>query len=264
MTFHQLKKLGGCINASCFEFLPKENWIISVLGSTINIHNYSTGALIKSYEYHNDPLICIVVIQSKTNLELFSLDELGLIKCVNLKTDFMIFSFHLKENVKAGFINKKMKKIYYTTKNVLKIFNFFNNEISSINPKVENSELTEFHGLKSSKDENFAVEFSGKNIILYDLTENKILNIIKHDNFISSIDLNHDNTILAVGDVIGKIYFYYDPLTAKEGKIKSAKFHWHCKKVLSLRFNTISNVLLSGGSEVYYFNNKLIYILNKT
>ena len=265
MTFHQLKKIAGDISPNCFIFLAGEKWIISVLGTIINIHSYSTGALIKSYEYHSFPIISISVLDSKNNLDLFSFDESGLIKCVNLRTESIIFSFHLRESIKDGLINKKMKKIYYTTKNKensLNIFNFFNNEINQISSEIEKTDdpiALKYHGLKSSVDENFVIEYLQKSIIIYDLIENKIINNIKHDNFITIVDLNHDNSILAVGDVIGKIYLYYKPLTTNQEKIKSSKFHWHCNKVISLKFNAISNVLLSGGYEVFYFILKNIF-----
>ena len=252
MAFYQLKKFGGDINPNCFEFYPSENWIISVLGSVINVHNFSTGGLINCYEYHNLPIISIALIVTKNNTELFSFDESGLIKCVNMKSDSIVFSFHIRESILNGFINKRLKKICYTTKkkeSSLNIFNFFNNEISKINFVAEEQENEKYHGLRSSRDENFAIHFQGKTIIIYDLLENKVLNTINHDNFVTVLDLNNDNSILAVGDVIGKIYLYYNPLTAKD-KIKTSKFHWHCQKVISLKFNAISNVLLSGGYEV--------------
>ena len=263
MTFHQVKKLGGNINPNCFEFLPSENLVISVCGSVINLHNFSTGSLLKTYDYHHYPLISIAFLRANKKQELFSLDESGMIKCVDLKSESnaVTWGFHLRENIRDGFINKTLKKIYYTVKghnSTVKVFNFFNNEISHINVNTvaESAESnSKYHGFRSSRDDRFGVHFESKNIILYDLQENKVLNQIVHDNLVSVVDLNLENTVLAVGDVIGKIYMYYDPLVKKEGGgIKSSKFHWHCRTVLTLKFNTISNVLLSGGYEVDIIN----------
>jgi len=254
MTFHQVKKLAGNINPNCFEYLPVENLIISVCGCVIYIHNFSTGGLLQSYDYHNYPIISIALLQANKKQDLFSLDESGMIKCVDIKSESKstAWGFHLRENIKDGFINKNLKRIFFTVKNkdsLIYIFNFFNNEITHIS--TSSTEMnSRYHGLKPSKDENFAVGFNEKTIILYDLLENKAINHIAHDNFVNVVDLNHDNTILAVGDVIGKIYLYYDPLVNKSGSNKSSKFHWHCRNVLTLKFNAISNVLLSGGFEV--------------
>lgn len=257
MAFYQLKKLGGNINPNCLEYLPSEDLLISVCGSLILIHNFSTGSLLKTIEYHNARVLAIALIQSNQKLEIFSLDESGMIKCSDLKSDSKAFlwGFNLRENIKDGLINKKLKRLYFTVigkENGLFVFNFFNNEVVPLgNPEESGEKRSKYHGLKSSKDESILLEWSEKKVTLYNLQENKVANMITHDNFITAVDLSPDHSKLAVGDVIGKIYLYFDPLSPRETGPKSSKFHWHCKGVQTLRFNSISNVLLSGGFEVF-------------
>lgn len=275
MAFHLAKKIGGNLNHKCFEYIEEENWIISVSGTVINIHHLETGGLIKRYEYHNTPLINIALfLDAKGNKELFSFDESGLVKCVNLKTDSIVFSFNLKENIIYGFISKSYKKIYFKTnsldlqKNCLKTFNFFDNEIQTIKQDSEIQELkglyTKYCGFKQSYDENYAIEFQGKLLTFYDLKQNKIISKILHENEVTVVEINHENNIVAVGDLIGKIYLYYNPLKSNEIPAKFSKFHWHSKPLLSLKFNKISNILISGGYEVYsYFILYLKYFKRK-
>ena len=263
MTFHVAKKLGGSLNPDIF-LLFSDTFLITVSGTMINIHDISTKTLIKSYEYHDFPIKSLALFEdSSKNREIFSVDASGLIKSVNFRTDVTSFSFHLRETLICAVFCRKLKKIAYkpaSLRATLKFFDFFTKEVqlfhyeSAENPQ-KSSEAAEdiAQGLVLSADEGYLLEFHGKSVIIFEIfDEISKKNVISHDNLVTCVALRPDNSRLAVGDCLGKIYLYYEPVRKSQENVKFSKFHWHCRPVLCVKFNEFSNVLMSGGFEVNF------------
>jgi WD40 repeat protein len=64
---------------------------------------------------------------------------------------------------------------------------------------------------------------------------------------LTSIRFHPDGTYVAVGDYVGKIYYYHNFSNAKGPTISSK--HWHSNRVNVLEFTKDNAFLLSGGKE---------------
>ena len=85
----------------------------------------------------------------------------------------------------------------------------------------------------------------GRSLVFQDYTSGQP-KVIQRDSLLHSVAINHESTLLAVGDDFGKIFLVH-PATTKQTLIQS--LHWHAHKVSALLFMPDTPFLLSAGEE---------------
>ncbi|RIA99515.1 quinon protein alcohol dehydrogenase-like superfamily [Glomus cerebriforme] len=71
----------------------------------------------------------------------------------------------------------------------------------------------------------------------------------KHPNKISCVAINSHKGFIAIGDLTGKITYWYCLEKSQLEDPVTSEFHWHAHKVNSLVFSSDGNYLISGGEE---------------
>ena len=209
------KKIFANFNPNFIVFLQNQQRIAVVCGNNIHVYNYETGDLIQILNSHSAEIKLLSIYEQKSIL---SLDSQGQLYIWDIDNFSVQIQKDLQRKVAKACLSKNIEYLYLASSPSNNIIKFEMATMELENPvfeeipfKGKKAKAGSKFGLSITDNGKFLVDFNGKTITIYDSDTRMMVNKFQHICEIVSLELQNTNEYIIIGDVVGKITFYYHP-----------------------------------------------------
>jgi len=243
-------KISSKVSPNGLVYFKTQPRLALIFTQNIHIYNSETGDLIKILFHHKNALKLL----HEDGNNLLALDKKGVLTIWNSENLNLISEKQFPREVSNACITSNSESLYYfnvkescTFKVPLYGLSPMWDYSEEIFPKPKASEAIVYK-LMMSPSNRFVLEYGDHDIYVYNTENQALINTIKHEAKITALEIHPQNESIIVGDVNGRIHFFYGAFTPNN-KIVSSTMHWHSHSVRALCMSTDGTQLLSGGEE---------------
>jgi len=245
-------KIHHQVNPETLILLEDQDLIAFACGSNIRIHRLSTCELLRILNESNNPIVLLF----KQKDTLFALDNRGKLVNIDLGSFQKIGEADLEVEVQIARVSKNFEHLFIKPATVDQLYIYNLSVVLEGTIQYETIDLpaatepTSEAFVEVSPDGRFVFYAVEKLIQAFSVNDASIVHKIKHNFPITCLTAQNNNEFIVVGDMTGKITYYYTKLDSKkQGKVVSSTAHWHAHSVTSLSLFENNTQLISGGEE---------------